>query len=478
MSLRKKVISGVKWSTLSTTILVVVNLLKIAILTRLLAKSDFGIIAIVTTVLGFVELFMDMGIPTAILHKQRITRKEYASLYWFNLFFSVSLIIIIFFISPFIAQFFDEPLLKKIIPIMSFSILFAALGKQFKIISQKKLHFKYISIVEIISATCGLITCVTLAICKFGVYALVFGILTQHIVLNFIFLIKGLINSGIVFYFNFTKIKSFLKIGIYQTGSQIINFFNKNLDVFIIGKIFGSEILGGYNLAKQLAWRPLQIIDPIMIKITNSIFPKFQDNKLILRQYFLKLLKGMSFINSIVYGLIATYAYYIVLLFYGNKFIEITPYVQAFCFVMCFRSLGGIIGILAVTTGRTNYEFYWNIFTTLIIPPVIVIASIFSINMIIIFLGIINFVFLLLLWNFFYKKLISLSFRVYIKSFIFQLILMLIMVLMGVLLFNGLLIWKIFISLTMIILLTINNYSFLKEIRTRSINKNNKSIVW
>ena len=81
MSVRGQVTKGVKWTTISTVVLAAATILKISVLTRFLDKSDFGLMALVTFFMGFMQLFNDMGLTSAILHKQDITKREYASLY-------------------------------------------------------------------------------------------------------------------------------------------------------------------------------------------------------------------------------------------------------------------------------------------------------------------------------------------------------------------------------------------------------------
>lgn len=80
-SFKSSLLSGMKWTTLSAIVKSVVKLLQVAILTRFLPKSDFGTIAIAVLFIGFTELFLDMGISSAILHKQDTTREEYSSLF-------------------------------------------------------------------------------------------------------------------------------------------------------------------------------------------------------------------------------------------------------------------------------------------------------------------------------------------------------------------------------------------------------------
>ena len=114
MDIKRKAALGVKWTSTSTVVLALNNLLKIAILARLLDKSDFGLMALVMFVLGFMNLFVETGIPTAILHKQKITKLEYSSLYWLNLIISLTLYAIIYLVSPVRTNFYKRFCLQNI----------------------------------------------------------------------------------------------------------------------------------------------------------------------------------------------------------------------------------------------------------------------------------------------------------------------------------------------------------------------------
>ena len=86
-----RIVRGLGWTTASMVVRNIVQLLQIAILTRFLDKSDFGIVAIANLFIGFTSMFLDMGISVGIIHRQNITNKEYSSLFWLNIFFGVVL---------------------------------------------------------------------------------------------------------------------------------------------------------------------------------------------------------------------------------------------------------------------------------------------------------------------------------------------------------------------------------------------------
>ena len=239
--IRKQVVSGVKWTTIGTIVIAVAALLKLSVLARLLDKADFGLMALVTFVMGFMNLFSDMGLTSAILHKQDISKQEYASLYWFNVGFSVFLYGILMALTPLVATFYDEPELGFLIPLLGLNLLISAFGRIYKTIEFKHLLFKRITIFEIIAAILSLVFAVYLAIEDYGVLALVYSALLQYVVQNLLYFAYGIRKYGLLARFRFQETKPFLRIGIYQVGGQVINYFNRDMDILLIGKFFGPD---------------------------------------------------------------------------------------------------------------------------------------------------------------------------------------------------------------------------------------------
>ena len=409
MSIKEQAFSGVKWTTVSTIILAISALVKISVLARFLEPSDFGLMALITFVLGFMDLFMDMGITSAILHKQNIKEEEYSSLYWLNVMFSLFLFLLIVVLSPFIASFYDELRLNKLIPLTSLVILFSAVGRQFKTILQKELKF-------IFSVSIALVAAIIFAANGFGVYALIYSALIQYGINNILYFIIGTKRSPLRFHFRYFETRPFLKIGIYQVGGQVINYINRDLDVLIIGKFFGAEILGGYSLAKQLARRPLMVIAPIIIRVATSILPRFQNNNIKLLDYTLKILKSTSTLNAFIYGVMALFAPVVVRIMYGEEYIYITPIFILFTIVMYFRFISGLIGILSITKGRTDLEFYWNLLIAFVMPLIIFMGINGDIETIVLLIGIAQLLLTIPMWYMFYFKLIKMPFLYFIEG--------------------------------------------------------------
>jgi O-antigen/teichoic acid export membrane protein len=375
MSLERQVIKGVKWTTISTIVLAVTQILRISILTRFLDKADFGLMAMVTFVMSFMDLFNDMGLTSAILHKQNITKQEYASVYWLNFFVSLLMYLVLWSITPFIADFYSQPQLKVLIPLMGLNLIISGIGRQFKTIENKNLLFKTIAIVEISAIGVGFITAILLSINGWGVYALIYPTILQYLISNLTLLIIGLKKYGLLLHFRFEEVRSFLKIGFYQVGGQMINYFNRDLDILLIGRFFSAEILGGYSLAKQLVFQPAQIINPVLTRVASPTLAKFQSNIELLKKNYLKLINIISTINILVYAGIILFTPWIIQIMYGNQFSNIAIIVRILCVYMIFRAVGNPVGSLVVATGRTDLEFVWNTVTLIVMPIFIFIGA-------------------------------------------------------------------------------------------------------
>ncbi len=418
MSIKKRAISGIKWTTISTITLAISAIVKISVLARFLDKTDFGLIAIVVFVLGLMDLFMDMGLTSAILHKQKISKNEYSSLYWINFLFSIFLYSIILLISPALSKFYSEPELVKLFPIMGLILILSAFGRQFKTIEQKNLNFKFIATIEMSSSIISLISAIIWAADGYGVYALVYSAVLKQLLANISFLVAGVYKNGLLFRFRYHETRPFLKIGIYQVGGQVINYFNRDLDILLIGKFFGSETLGGYSLAKQLVFRPAMVINPILTRVAAPVLAKFQDDIKILRKNYLRLVNMISSINVPIYIGVIIFAPFVVRILYGPNFDDIVVLVRILSVYMIFRSIGNPIGALVIATGRTNLDFYWSIFTLTIMPIAVIIGSQFSIEWVALSITIAMILLLIPNWWFLTRKMIKVSLPHYLYCII------------------------------------------------------------
>ena len=212
--------------------------------------------------------------------------------------------------------------------------------------------------------------------------------------------------------------KPFLKIGGYNTGGQVVNYFNKEVDVLIVGRFFSLETLGIYSLAKQLVQRPTSLVNPILTKVYVPVFSDMQEDKKLLAQSYLKLINIISSVNLPIYTLLLLFAKPIVTLFYGPGYEEAVPLVQLLSIYMIFIIWRNPMGTITIASGRTDLEFYWSSLTFLILPMTIYFAAQLNIEMVAISMILIMFFLFFPLWQFVIIKIVDISFSEYIAAHI------------------------------------------------------------
>lgn len=375
MSLKVKAISGVKWTTFSTVITTVLQLLQLAILARFLEPSVFGLMALVMVVIGFSQAFLDMGISNAIIHKQEMSKDQLSTLYWVNVLAGFLLFLIIVLIAPFIASIYEEPELTELIYIVALTFIIQPFGQQFMVLWQKEMRFSEIAKIDIVTKSISLVVSVYLAYKGYGVYALVYGTLVGVVSQTVQFMYKGLKEYRLSFVFRLDEIKEFLSFGVYQMGERTINYFNFQVDTILIGKLLGTETLGIYTIAKQIIMRPAGIINPIITKVTFPAMAKIQDDILRLKNIYLRTINYLSSVNFPIYAFIFIFAHDIVMIMFGQKYFEAIYIMQILSIWGAMRSTVNPIGSLLLARGKANWGFWWNLGLFFYVPAGIYVGS-------------------------------------------------------------------------------------------------------
>lgn len=367
MSLAKKARVGVKWTTASAIAGAVSQLVLMAVLARFLNQKDFGLMAIALFVINFSQLFIDIGISNAIIHKQNVTHEQLSSLYWSNIAIGFFLFGLLFIVSPLIAVFYKEPLLTNVIRCIGITFLIQPFGMQFATLLRKELHFKELAIRNIVSKAIGLAAGILLGFYGFGVYALVYSTIIMSILDMMLLTILGRKIHSPSFRFRVKEIKPFFSFGMYQMGEKMINYINSDIDTLIIGKFVGVDALGVYSIAKNFVLKPFQVINPILTRVAFPVMAKVQDDIPKLKNIYLKMQNVLAFINFPVFIFMFFHAEAVVLLIFGNRWLDAVLPLRILSLYAMIRSTMNPIGSLQLARGRADQGFYWNLVQSVIL---------------------------------------------------------------------------------------------------------------
>jgi O-antigen/teichoic acid export membrane protein len=430
MSLRKVGATGAKWTATSSIVITTLQFVQLAVLARLLGPDAFGLMAMTMVVVGFGQLYADMGLGEAIIYHQDTTSEQLSSLYWLNIFAGIGIFFLVIVSIPLIVIFYGEPRLENLLYWTALVFLITPLGQQFQFLLQKNLRFKSLATIEMISAVIAATIAIVSALAGQGVYSLIWGLLSNSASKALMLLSIGLMAWRPHWHFSFMHIRTYISFGLYRMGGLSMNYISSRVDQLVIGSLLGSQILGYYNLAWNLVIQPISKINPIITRVAFPLFAKVQtDNERLKKGYFL-VLKVLSTINfPLLFGLAAVSPLLIPKLF-GEQWLPSIILVQILAFVAVFRSIGNPIGSLLLAKGRADLSFKWNMGILFISVPGVYLGCKFG--------GVTGVAFVLLGLQMFYfslayplliRKLVGTCLKNYIMSIASALILSLVMVL-------------------------------------------------
>ncbi|MDD4730290.1 MAG: oligosaccharide flippase family protein, partial [Dysgonamonadaceae bacterium] len=178
INLKSTVISSLIWKLMERGGVVAIQIVIQIILARLLLPEDYGIIALITVFILISRLFVSSGLGTALIQKKDITETDYSSILYLTLFISLIMYVILFFLSPFISLFYNQPLITPILRILGLTLFLGAIISVQNAIIVRNFKFKLLFVSNLGAIIISGIVGIIMAYLDYGVWALV----TQQII--------------------------------------------------------------------------------------------------------------------------------------------------------------------------------------------------------------------------------------------------------------------------------------------------------
>lgn len=339
-----------------------IQLIVTAILARILTPDDFGTVAIVSVFTTFFLMFSDMGIGIAVVQYRDLSEREYGELFGFSIVISIILCGTFCLLSFPISLFYNLPVLIPLCCLASLSLLFSSLNMVPNGLMLKDKLFLSIGIRLLVSTAIAGVGAFLLAFLGAGVYALVLqGVISSAIVLIWN-VIKQPIHH-ISFHFK-AVIKKIFSYSAYQVGFTTINYFSRNLDNLLIGKVLGADALGFYDKAYKLTTYPMTAFASVIGSVIQPFMAEHQNNLETLFDYWFRISKIISLVAAPTTALFFSASYELTLLMYGNQWGAAVPLLHALSFSIYFQMLGNPMGGFFQSSGRTDLMFRLGIVNT------------------------------------------------------------------------------------------------------------------
>ena len=330
-SLRSKTLGALSWSFLESIGVQGVRFIVGIVLARLLFPEQFGLIGMLMIFMAVAQSFLDSGFGAALIQKRDATQTDTCSIFYFNIPVGLAAAGLLCLIAPWIAAFYNQPILTPLMRALSLTIVINSFGLIQGTILAKQINFKTLTKVSLIASIMSGIIGVTLAATGFGVWSLVI----QQISSAFFRTVFLWLSSDWrpAFIFSLKSLREMFSFGSRLLASGILNQMFDNLYSLVIGKLFSATDLGFFTRANTLAELPSQTLSGMVGRVTFPVFSTIQDDPARLKRGMKKALTTLVLVNFPMMIGLAAIARPLVLMLLTEKWAECIPYMQLFCFL-------------------------------------------------------------------------------------------------------------------------------------------------
>lgn len=358
-NLKQKAAASMVWTALQKYSTMFITFISGIILARLLTPYDYGCIGMLAVFMTLADAFIDGGFGSALIQKKQPTQEDYSTIFWWNLGMALLMYVILFVSAPAISRFYNIPLLCDVLRVQGLVLFIHAFNIVQRNQLKKKLNFKVLSIVTIVTSIIALGVTIFMAYNGFGVWALV----AQYLILAAI--------PAIVFWFfikwrpicSFSKqsLKELFSFGVYMFLTNLLNNFSSKIQGLLIGKLYSPATMGYYSKAVGTEHLASSSISSIMTQVTYPLYAEAQSDLEQLSNMIRRLTMTIAYLTFPLLFVLLLTAKPIFLLLYSDRWLPSVPYFQ----VLCFAGMGACL--MSVNTqpiaaiGKSKLMFTWTL---------------------------------------------------------------------------------------------------------------------
>ena len=334
-----------------------ITIVATSILARLLTPEDYGLIGMVAFVIAFLSTYKDLGLAAATIQIPDLNSDQVSTLFWINVSVSATVSILIVAISPFISRFYGESRLTGIASVTAIGFLISGFAVQHDALLRRQMRYAAIATAGLVSMIIGYVVAIVMAWRGFGYWSLVgsqLALVSSNTALTF--LLCGWFpgwpkrNSGV---------RSMIKFGGNVTGFATINFFSRNLDNLLIGRMWGAQQLGVYSRAYQLMMLPIDQINEPLTSVAVPTLSTLAGSPERYRKAYLRIIEKIALITMPGVALMIATADWIVQIVLGSKWSAAASILLCLGFTGMFQPIANTTGWLLLSQGRSGDMLRW-----------------------------------------------------------------------------------------------------------------------
>ena len=366
MKMREQVMSALRWTIGARLTAQIVTWAITLVVIRILSPTDYGLLAMATVFIGFLTMFSEFGLGSAVVQRQDIDIPTLRRAFGVIVTIHFLLAGIVLSAAPLIADFFKEPRLVPIVRVLGFQFVLAAFAVMPDAMLQRRMEFRRRSLLDLSGAIASSVTTLVLALAGHGVWALVAGSLLRQAWKTVGINVLSPFRHWPLF--SLTGLRSLLTYGGHLTGAQFLWFFFTQIDIVIAGKWLGKELVGFYSVAVHLSSLPNQRIASVINQVAFPAFARIQHDIESVGRNFLLGVRVLSFVAFPILWGISSVAPEIVEVVLGPRWGPVALPLQVIGLVMPLRMITTFVPNVLQGVGRSDVIFWNYVWASLVTP--------------------------------------------------------------------------------------------------------------
>ncbi len=351
-SLKQKTAKGVLWSAIEQFSVQIIQFVLGLIMARILSPHDYGLVGMILVFTSIAQTFVDSGFSNALIRKQNKTEVDYSTAFYFNIVVGLVAYFILFFLSPLIARFYNEPLLELLTKAISINVFINSLGIVQRARYSIKVDFKTQAKATTTSVLISGIIGIWMVYNGYGVWAIVWqSVIRNGLNVALLWLFAKWLP---MLQFSWTSFREMWSFGFKLLLSSLIGRIYNNIYQLIIGKVFSAGDLGNYTRALQFASFPSSNINNIISRVTYPILSSIQDDDVHLERVYRKYLRLSAFVVFPLMVGLSALSEPLILYILTDKWRDAIILLQIICFNMMWYPIHAINLNLLQVKGRSD----------------------------------------------------------------------------------------------------------------------------
>lgn len=351
-TLKQKTAIAFIWSALRSGIEQGISFIIFLFLGRLLTPADFGVVALAAGVVEVLRLMSSAGIIEAIIRAPQLDEAAADTAFWTSLAVGLSLAAVVFLIAGPIARLFHQPLLERIIPVMSLIVVASTLGVTHTGRIARNFGHKALAMRALAANLAGGLAALTVILAGGGLWALVAQRLAAEIVQTIAVWIAHPWVPRL--HFSWTELRKMAGFNARIAASNILDGISMRVQESLVGLYLPVGAVGALRIASRLTDLTQQMVFMPANQATMVAFSRLQGDTQALRRFYLEAIRLAGLAAFPCFIALAAMAPDLVPWLFGRQWEPSVPVLQALCFGVVPTTLLYFMAPMLVAVGHSG----------------------------------------------------------------------------------------------------------------------------